>query len=205
MTQKINFDERKNRGTRLDTQEKTIDCLLIDNTAFVSGFNLNTLMLQHPELQVFITSEIYDEAEKNPRSRQIIAIAEAQKILHIQDPSTNALHLVHNAATKSGDVGALSHADQSLMALHTDLQALHPEWHILLMSDDYSVQNVSPRLNISIFRFQKAGIKRTHVWQVYCPQCFRKYPPALLGMECEWCEVTAFTVAWVPTGMKIGV
>ena len=178
---------------RLETREQPIqpiDCLILDNTAFVSGFNLNTVMLQYQELRVFLTSEIYEEAYRNPRSRQIIAVAEAQNILAIQDPSADALQQVQKAATASGDIGALSHADQSLMALCVDLQHQHPEWRILLMSDDYSVQNVSPRLQISIFRFQKAGIKRTHVWQVYCPQCFRTYPPAELGMECEWCGAT---------------
>ena len=171
----------------METREQPIDCLILDNTAFVSGFNLNIIILQHPELHVFITSEIYEEAYRNPRSRQIIAIAEAQDILNIRDPSADALQQVKRAATSSGDIGALSSADQSLMALHVDLHHQHPEWHILLMSDDYSVQNVSPRLNISIFRFQKSGIRRTYVWQVYCPQCFRKYPPTQLGMECEMC------------------
>ena len=164
-----------------------IDIIILDNTAFVSGFNLNLVTIQNPEIQMFITMSIYEEAQRNPRAKRIIEIAEAQNILRIQDPSIHSINTVIERATSTGDIGALSDPDQSIIALCVDLKDQFVEKTIVLMSDDYSVQNTSVALNIPIFKLHKKGIKKKINWEVYCPQCFKIFQPTELGHDCDHC------------------
>ena len=164
-----------------------IDIIILDNTAFVSGFNLNLVTLQNPAIQMYITMDIYEEALKNPRSRQIIEIAEAQNILRIQNPTSKSIKIVTKFATETGDIGALSKPDQSIIGLCLDLKKDYADLKIILMSDDYSVQNTCSALKISIFKLHKKGIKRKIQWEVYCPQCFQIFPPHELGNLCDHC------------------
>ncbi|WP_371803265.1 hypothetical protein [Candidatus Lokiarchaeum ossiferum] len=163
------------------------DIIVLDNTAFVSGFNLNLVTFQNPAIQMYITMDIYDEALKNPRSKQIIEIAEAQNILRIQNPTADSLNTVTTYATKTGDIGALSKPDQSIIGLCLDLKVDFAEKRIILMSDDYSVQNTCSALKIPIFKLHKKGIKKKIQWEIYCPQCFQVFPPNELGNLCDHC------------------
>ena len=169
----------------------TFDILVIDNTALVSGFNLNLVLTQNPDLQLFMTDLVYEEAEKNPKSTTIIQIAESQGILHVREPDPETFQLVNTVSQKSGDVGALSDPDKSLIALAQDLRMENPELSIALMSDDYSVQNTCAFFTppIRTYSYAKAGIKRKYRWQVYCPFCRKKYSPEKLGNLCPDCGV----------------
>ena len=168
----------------------TFDCIVIDNTAFASGFDLNIISIQNPDVKIFLTSQIYEEALNNTRSAQMLDIAAAQGLLRIRNPSPEALKKVVKAATKTGDIGAISKPDQSILALYIDVKAEHPEWKIILMSDDYSVQNTGAELNITILPYSKEGIKERIEWEIYCSFCYRTYPPDQLGKECENCGGT---------------
>jgi len=164
-----------------------VDILVLDNTAFVSGFNFNLLRIQNPEIIIVITPGIYSEAVKNIRAAPILEIAEAQNNLRIIDPSDPAEIQVHDAATKTGDIGALSVNDCGIIALALDMITQNPTKRVLLMSDDYSVQNTSTQLKIPLFKYRKQGIQKKIKWEVYCPQCFRVYAITQLGEECEMC------------------
>lgn len=165
----------------------SVDILVLDNTAFVSGFNFNLLRIQNPEMIIAITPGIYGEAVKNTRAAPILEIAESQNNLRIIDPSDAAEIQVHDAATKTGDIGALSVNDCGLIALSLDLIAQNTSKRVILMSDDYSVQNTATELKIPLFKYRKQGISKKITWEVYCPQCFRVYSGNQLGEECEMC------------------
>ena len=163
--------------------------LVIDNTAFISGFDLNAF-LQNKHVQVFITSKVFEEAMKNPRSIQKIEVAQAQGILKIQDPAREYIIKVKQAATESGDIGALSQTDIELIGLGLELHETQNDQQISIMSDDYSVQNVCSRIKLQFIKYQKAGIKRNFKWEIYCPNCFHTFPPKMLGKECDFCGET---------------
>ena len=88
---------------------------------------------------------------------------------------------------ESGDIGALSENDKELIALDVDISREKPLSRVFLMSDDYSVQNTCAVLHLSIYKYRKAGIQKKIRWEVYCPSCYRTYPPAQLGEACEMC------------------
>jgi rRNA maturation endonuclease Nob1 len=169
----------------------TFDILVIDNTALVSGFNLNLVLTQNPDLEIYMTDLVYEEAEKNPKSSIVIQIAESQGILHVMGADPEILQQVDNIAQKSGDVGALSTPDKSLIALTQELRTKNPELSVVLMSDDYSVQNTCAFFSppIRTYSYSKAGIKRRFRWKVYCPFCRKTFSPEKLGSLCPDCGV----------------
>ncbi len=168
-----------------------IDILVIDNTALVSGFNLNLAVTQNPGIELYMTEDVHAEAEKNPRSATIMQIAEGQGILRVREPDPDTMDLVKEVSRKSGDSGALSHPDMSLIALAHDLRTQFPGRHVVLMSDDYSIQNTSAFFipPIETFSYSKAGIKNKIRWQIYCPYCKKRYAPDQLGALCPDCGV----------------
>ena len=176
-----------------------MDHIVIDNTTLVSGFNFNLVYDKKDEeedsgeiqkkktVQFYTTPEILTEAENNFQSSRIITVALAQDQLMVQSPSTQSLAIIKKTATKSGDRGALSNPDLSILGLAYELKNLYPNDRIILYSDDYSVQNTAAFLDIETKSLQKEGIKTKIVWQVYCPQCFRKHSSNKLGKECDFC------------------
>lgn len=163
--------------------------IVLDNTAFVSGFNLNIASSQG-DVYFFTTPEIIIEAENNIKSSQFISIALMQNQLKIQSPESTSLREVKKSAKETGDLGALSVADLSILGLAYELQANYPQDEVLLFSDDYSVQNTATSLNIRFQALHKDGISKAITWQTYCPQCYRKYSPEMLGKECPQCGGT---------------
>ncbi|TFH27628.1 MAG: hypothetical protein E4G98_05995 [Promethearchaeota archaeon] len=180
--------------------------IVIDNTVLVSGFNFNLVYDKDDDnedaevdkngkngkigenaLQVYTTPEILTEAENNYQSSRIITVALAQNQLMVQSPSTQSIKEIKKHATKSGDLGALSNPDLSILGLAFELKNLYPNDHVILYSDDYSVQNTAAFLNIDSKSLQNEGIQTQIVWQVYCPQCFRNHASSKLGKECDFC------------------
>ncbi|MHA1519461.1 MAG: PIN domain-containing protein [Promethearchaeota archaeon] len=178
--------------------------IVIDNTTLVSGFNFNLVYGENDardlenandivesddekSVQFYTTPEIQTEAENNYQSSRIITVALAQNQLNVQSASDQSLKAIEKSANKSGDRGALSNPDLSILGLAYELKNDYPKDRIILYSDDYSVQNTAAFLNIETKSLQKEGIQTKIVWQVYCPQCFRKHPAKKLGKECDFC------------------
>ncbi len=168
-----------------------LDILVVDNTAFASGFNINIIGKNNPEVQIYMTPDVEQETTKSMRSQQIIDVAQSQGLLRIEIPSENSLKKVENVSARTGDSGALSKPDKSLIALSLDLMAANPQKRVFLMSDDYSIQNVCAQMipPVSILKYSKKGISEAIVWETYCPSCYRTFNPSELSHKCPECNV----------------
>ena len=167
--------------------QSPLDILIIDNTAFAHGFNLN--LLHSSGVTLFITPEIYEEASQNAKSRQLLEISQNQGILNIQNADQKSYNKVEQTSVESGDSVSLSNADKSLIALALELKQNHPDKSVMLMSDDYAIQNVCSLMQINIYTLHQQGIKKIIKWEVYCPYCFEVFPNEKLGMTCSTCEM----------------
>ena len=141
------------------------DILVIDNTAFAHGFNLN--ILHSSGVSVFITPEIYNEASQNIKSRQLLEISQNQGILNIQNADQENSNKVEHISIESGDSVTLSDADKSIIALAFELKIMNPNKSVMLMSDDYAIQNVCSLMQIKIYTLNQQGIKKIIKWEVY--------------------------------------
>lgn len=90
------------------------------------------------------------------------------ELLTVSAPSTASLEEVRNAARGTGDDARLSPVDVEVIALARDLQGI-------LLTDDYSIQNVARVMGVSYRPVGLKGIKEVVIWKYRCRGCGRTW------------------------------
>jgi UPF0271 protein len=94
--------------------------------------------------------------------------------VHVTEPSLDSVNRVKTTAMKTGDIGALSQTDMSLLALALDLS--QTEGGVSLVSDDFAVRNVANVLSIPLAQTSiKGGAWKNIAWKIYCRGCGKEY------------------------------
>lgn len=94
--------------------------------------------------------------------------------VQVTEPSPESVDKVRNTAIKTGDIGALSQTDVSLLALGLDLKS--GEGGVNLVSDDFAVRNVAEVLAIPLApTAMKGGEWKNITWKIYCRGCGKSY------------------------------
>jgi UPF0271 protein len=94
--------------------------------------------------------------------------------VQVTEPSPGSMSRVKTTAAKTGDIGALSQTDISLLALGLDL--MNGEGGVNLVTDDFAVRNVAEVLSIPLApTSMKGGEWKTMTWKIYCRGCGRTY------------------------------
>ena len=154
--------------------------IVLDTSAFIAGFD----PLAVPEKQ-YTVPEVKKEliAGSMPWMRFNAAI-ENRKLM-IRNPKSSVLQETQEASKKVGDMRYLSEADLQVLALALELKGrgLSP----LIITDDYSIQNVANKIDVEFTSLLTYGIKFRFKWILYCPACYRKYPPDYKFKICEVC------------------
>jgi len=154
--------------------------IVLDTSAFIAGFD----PLAVPKLQ-FTVPEVRNEliAGSMPWMRFNAAV-ESGKVT-VTRPTNEALHKVRETSRKAGDIRCLSEADIQVLALASELKnkGLAP----VIVTDDYSMQNVANKLKMKFTPLMTFGIKYRFRWILYCPACYRKYPQNYKAKICEIC------------------
>lgn len=89
-------------------------------------------------------------------------------LLRTSDHTHESEERVVEAAKKSGDHGRLSPVDISVLALALDTGGT-------ILSDDYSIQNVSRIMGIPFRPVGMEGIKKVEKWNYQCKGCGKWY------------------------------
>ncbi len=154
--------------------------IVLDTSAFIAGFD----PLAVPEKQ-YTVPEVKKEliAGSMPWMRFNAAIENRK--LNIRNPKSSVLQEILEASRKVGDMRYLSEADLQVLALALELKGrgLSP----LIITDDYSIQNVANKIDVEFTSLLTFGIKFRFKWILYCPACFRKYPSDYKFKSCEVC------------------
>ena len=105
--------------------------------------------------------------------------------LTIKTPRKSFFLEVREASRRVGDVRYLSEADLQILALALELKSrgLNP----LIVTDDYSIQNVANQVGVNFTSLMTYGIRFRFNWIIYCPACHRKYPSDYKFKSCEVC------------------
>ena len=99
--------------------------------------------------------------------------------LSVQQPSTECIDRVNEAARKTGDAPVLSAADREILGLSLDLAAT-------LVTDDYAVQNVAHELGVPVRAIQMRRA-RAVAWRFRCSGCGR-VPSRFKGRRKTQCD-----------------
>ncbi|TFG28056.1 MAG: hypothetical protein EU532_06085 [Promethearchaeota archaeon] len=167
-------------------QEKN-SILIFDANIFLIGTDFNVIpqkIYTVPKILKEIEVEKYLSRNRNIINRINIAIESGNLI--IKEPSPEYLSKVIDSSYKTGDLKALSEADQQLIALALQLKDLTKQ-EVILYSNDYSVQNCCKELKVHTKSLMKKGITQLIHFEVYCPQCKTLHDANELNEHCEIC------------------
>ena len=157
--------------------------IVLDTSAFIAGFDPLTV----PEKQ-YTVPEVKNELNSGsiPWVRFNAAI-ENRKVTIVK-PKDSVYKQILEASKKVGDMGYLSEADLQVLALAKELKetGLNP----LIVTDDYSIQNVANKIDVEFTSLLTFGIKFRFKWILYCPACYHKYPSDYKFKICEVCGTT---------------
>jgi endoribonuclease Nob1 len=143
---------------------------VLDASAFIYGIFPGEEMMTPPR----VYAEVKDDA-----SRLKLDLLSG---LSVKEPDAQYVDEVRIAAGETGDMHRLSASDIDLVALA--LQEKSSGKDVVILTDDYSVQNVARKMNINITPLHQKRIKYKIVWEKRCMGCNRTYKE---GDVCEVC------------------
>ncbi len=145
---------------------------ILDSSAFYTG-------IYHSLYSKFYTTTfILKEIKHLLKSSITIDLLISSGALVIQDPTKESIDKIISTANLSGDIKKLSQADISIISLAYQLNKI-------LVSDDYSILNVSNLLKIKTISLGNRGIVTVRKWKNFCKTCNKQYAPTI--QECEIC------------------
>ena len=155
---------------------------MLDASAFINGFKIiSNKNYTVPE----ITTEIKDFTSKLNFD---LALSEGKLI--IQDVSPEYVRYVDEIISKSGDSLRLSIPDKKLISLAYMLSLQQDE--ILVISDDYSIQNTLKIMDIPYSGVITDGINQIYNWKKVCEGCKKEYDDTYPFDDCEICGSKIF-------------
>jgi UPF0271 protein len=159
-------------------EEKSV--LILDTSAFVAGFDpLSTGEEQYTV--PLVEEEIVGDSMSSVR---IKAATESGR-LKIMTPSPDFVGKVKRSASLVGDKFRLSETDIQVLALALELRTV--EKPVMILTDDYSIQNVANEIGVEFSSLATFGIKYKLEWMRYCPACYKRYPSNYCVKTCEVC------------------
>lgn len=154
--------------------------LVLDTSAFIGGFDALSITDR-----VFTVHAVGQELVSNSMTYTRFKTAVESGKLQMRAPSNIYLDLVNESSKTVGDVLFLSGVDKQVLALALELKSEGEK--PLIVTDDYSIQNVANQLGLEFAPLMTFGIRYRLNWTIYCPACHREYSPDYKGKTCQAC------------------
>ena len=136
---------------------------VLDSTAFYAGIPYQG------SGRYFTTYLVLEEVRHHNVGSSLI-----HSRVQVTEPSPESMTRVKTTASKTGDIGALSQTDVSLLALALDLA--HSAGGASLVTDDFAVRNVAEVLSIPLAQTSmKGGEWKNITWKIFCRGCGKQY------------------------------
>ncbi|MEM2137135.1 MAG: NOB1 family endonuclease [Candidatus Methanomethylicia archaeon] len=142
--------------------------IILDSSAIINGYNPLLSVDGKHVLSSYAVNEILSKNKREKIERAI----ELGK-LEVWEPKSNFIKMVEEASRETNDIKNLSISDISTIALA--LEAREKDFMPVIMTDDFSIQNVAKYLNIETLSIATTGIRKIIKWVLYCPACGRTY------------------------------
>jgi len=154
--------------------------ILLDTSAFLMGYEASDVDETH-----YTVPAVRAELRRRNLPRLRLDMALRTGGLRLLSPHHIYVTEVETAAAELGEAGVLSPADRELLALGLQLRAEGK--HPVVVSDDYSIQNVADSLGLGYRGLATAGIRRRFNWVIYCPGCRKTFSGPQPGGLCPVC------------------
>jgi UPF0271 protein len=130
---------------------------VLDTSAFIHEYHTDQPKASIPRVQEELTDEHayrFDALEGSG--------------MHIHIPEQETVERIERAAAETGDSDELSETDIRLVAAAFELDGR-------LVTDDYAMQNVAEKLEVSVEAIAREGITEQRDWQFQCSGCGREF------------------------------
>jgi len=154
--------------------------IVLDTSALIVGYN----PLLAGEGQVTAPLVMEELRSDTTIWLRVTAARESGKLM-VVEPDLLFVNKVIERSTEMGDIRHLSNADRQVLALA--LQLKESGENAVIISDDYSIQNVAERLGIEYEPLATFGIRYRFQWLLYCPACRRRFPQGYPSETCAYC------------------
>lgn len=154
--------------------------IVLDASAFISGFD----PLSVEDEQYSVPSVRHELPEDSLPSLRFDTACERER-LRLIHPDPHFLDEVKNLSKEAGDLRFLSEADMQILGLAMQLKKDGRD--PLIVTDDYSIQNMAKKIGVDFAPLITFGIRFYFKWLLYCPACHKKYPPDYRSRKCEVC------------------
>jgi len=155
--------------------------LVLDTSAFVAGFDPFSIIERQ-----YTVPTVREEIRENSMAWVRFKTAMDSRKLIMRIPKEAFMDKVKASATLVGDAFFLSRADLQVLALALELKT--EGYSPLIVTDDYSIQNVANQIGIEFTSLATFGIRFQLQWVRYCPACHKKYPANYKSRKCEVCN-----------------
>jgi len=141
---------------------------IIDTSAFLSGKPINLA-----DAPMVTTPGVTAELKPGGRDYRAFQLFK-EKGLTILEPSPASIDTIHRTAADTGDKDRLSPTDIEILALALDVNTEKMKEAVIL-TDDYSIQNIATVLHIQFQSFAQRGITKKFKWHYRCPGCGKHF------------------------------
>jgi len=154
--------------------------IVLDTSAFIMGYNPTSV-----DEEQYTTPLVFNELDPKSSIRLRLNVAVETGKIKLQSPKYRFIRRIKSLSGEAGDLRHLSDIDMQILALSLELseRGVNP----LVVSDDYSVQNIADQLGLEYRSLATFGIRYRFKWALYCPACHRKYPQGCKNNRCEVC------------------
>ena len=152
--------------------KKKVRKYILDTSAIFSGKPID-----FRDSELITTPEVSNEISPGGRDYQNFQYL-IEKGLKVLKPRNNVIDEVEEISNKTGDKNRLSKTDVEVLALALELSR-QGNFEIIIVSDDYSIQNVANNLNLNFESFSQAGITKRFKWDCRCRGCGKKFKDSI--------------------------
>ena len=151
--------------------------LVLDSSAFIQGID--------PQNEAAYTVPLVVGELRDGLVVARLRSMESTGRLKVVEPKESYLDIVEDESLRMGESHVLSATDKQVLALGLQLRDVMLE--PVIVSDDYSVQNMADALGLGYRGLATPGIKRQFTWTLYCPGCRREYAKPQPDDVCPIC------------------
>ena len=139
---------------------------ILDTSAILSGkpIDLNYV-------KMVTVPGAFEELKPGGRDYRMLQFLK-EKGLSIMSPSKEAIEEINKISRSTGDIDRLSGPDGEILALAFDLKN---DYDPIILTDDYSIQNVASILNIKFENVSQSRITKEIKWTYRCTGCGKKF------------------------------
>jgi UPF0271 protein len=160
--------------------------LVLDTSAIIQGFNPTK------NVQAYTVPEVIEEIKEELTKLKIQSFINSGNLI-VKSPEKAFRQKIEVVSLEIGEKHVLSKADKSVLALTLQLQ--ENSFDPTLISDDYSIQNLSTILGLKNRGLITKGIRKAFKWRIYCPGCKKQYKEMLKDRICIICGTS---LKWKP-------